>query len=189
METTLALILVIMIAGSIFSLHAKDLLSAIVSYGIVGFSLVIAFLVLRAPDLAIVQIVVETISLIIMISVLIISTGEDLSEKETVRIKGKSYVNIRSLSFIIFSLITCCLLVYFFFISTGNLDPLGSHKTRMATEYIMNGVNDTGSVNLVTGVVFDYRGYDTLGEASILFTAVMGVLAILRFKTHKQEKK
>jgi multicomponent Na+:H+ antiporter subunit B len=188
MEITLALILVIMIAGSIFSLHAKDLLSAIVSYGIVGFSLVIAFLVLRAPDLAIVQIVVETISLIIMISVLIISTGEDLSEKETVKIKGKSYINVRSLSFIIFSLITGFLLIYFFFIATGDLDPLGSHKTRMASEYILNGVKDTGSINLVTGVVFDYRGYDTLGEASILFTAVMGVLAILRLKTHKQEK-
>ncbi len=176
-----------MIAGSIFSLHAKDLLSAIVSYGIVGFSLVIAFLVLKAPDLAIVQIVVETISLIIMISVLIISTGEDLSEKGTVKIKGKSYINVRNLSYIIFSMIAAFFLVYFFVIATGDLDPVGTHKTRMASEYIINGVKDTGSINLVTGVVFDYRGYDTLGEATILFTAVMGVLAILRLKTHKQE--
>jgi len=187
MEITLALILVLMIAGSIFSLHAKDLLSAIVSYGIVGFSLVIAFLILKAPDLAIVQIVVETISLIIMISVLIISTDKDLSEKETVKIKGKSYINVRSLSYIIFSIIIASFLIYFFIISTGDLDPIGLHKTRMASEYIINGVKDTGSVNLVTGVVFDYRGYDTLGEATILFTAVMGVLAILRLKTHKQD--
>jgi multisubunit Na+/H+ antiporter MnhB subunit len=55
----------------------------------------------------------------------------------------------------------------------------------MATEYIKKGVKDTGAINLVTGVVFDFRGYDTLGEATILFTAVMGVLAILRLKTHK----
>jgi len=186
MEIALTIILVIMIAGSIFSLHAKDLLSAIVSYGIVGFSLVIAFLVLKAPDLAIVQIVVETISLIIMISVLIISTGEDLSEKSTVKIKGKSYISVRNLSYIIFSIIAASLLIYFFIIAIGDLDPVGSHKTRMATEYIVNGVKDTGSVNLVTGVVFDYRAFDTLGEATILFTAVMGVLAILRLKTHKQ---
>jgi len=187
MEITLAIILVIMIAGSIFSLHAKDLLSAIVSYGIVGFSLVIAFLVLKAPDLAIVQIVVETISLIIMISVLIISTGDDLSEKGTVKIKGKSYINLRSLFYIIFSVISAACLIYFFILATGELNPVGTHETRMATEYIKNGVGDTGSVNLVTGVVFDYRGYDTLGEATILFTAVMGVLAILRLKTHKQD--
>jgi len=187
MEITLALILVIMIAGSLFSLHAKDLLSAIVSYGIVGFSLVIAFLILKAPDLAIVQIVVETISLIIMISVLIISTGEDLSEKETVKIKGKSYINLRSLSYIIFSMLAAFFLIYFFILATGDMNPIGSHETRMASEYIENGIKDTGSINLVTGVVFDYRGYDTLGEATILFTAVMGVLAILRLKTRKQD--
>lgn len=187
MEIVLTLILVIMIAGSIFSLHTKNLLSAIVSYGIVGFCLAIAFLILKAPDLAIVQIVVETISLIIMISVLIISTGEDLTEKETVKIKGKSYINLKSLLYVVYSLIASGFLIYFFILSTGGLDPFGSHKTRMASEYIINGVKDTGAINLVTGIVFDYRGYDTLGEATILFTAVMGVLAILRLKTHKKD--
>lgn len=187
MEISLASILIIMIAGSLYSLHAKDLLSAIVSYGIVGFSLVIAFLILRAPDLAIVQIVVETISLIIMISVLIISTGDDLSEKGTVKIKGKAYVNLRSLLYLLFTMIAALCLIYFFILITGDLNPLGIHETRMASEYITNGVKDTGSVNLVTGVVFDYRGYDTLGEATILFTAVIGVMAILRLKTHKQD--
>ncbi len=34
--------------------------------------------------------------------------------------------------------------------------------------------------NAVTAVVFDYRGYDTLGEATVLFTAVVGVALILR---------
>ncbi|MCK7535773.1 MAG: hypothetical protein MZV63_34675 [Marinilabiliales bacterium] len=38
----------------------------------------------------------------------------------------------------------------------------------------------TGSANLVTGVVFDFRGYDTLGEAVVLVTAVLGVLTILQ---------
>jgi multicomponent Na+:H+ antiporter subunit B len=186
METILAVIIIIMISGSVYSLHAKDLLSAIVSYGIVGFSLVVAFLILKAPDLAIVQIVVETISLIIMISVLIISTGEDLSEKDTVKIKGRSYINVRNLLYILFSLAVASLLTYFFIKATGELSPFGSHETRMASTYISDGVKDTGAINLVTGVVFDYRGYDTLGEATILFTAVMGVLAILRLKTHKQ---
>jgi multicomponent Na+:H+ antiporter subunit B len=131
---------------------------------------------------------VETISLIIMISVLIISTGEDLSEKGTVKIQGRSYINLRNLCYIIFSVVVAFVLIYFFILVTGNLNPFGIHETRMATEYIENGVRDTGAINLVTGVVFDYRGYDTLGEATILFTAVMGVLAILRLKTHKQDK-
>jgi multisubunit Na+/H+ antiporter MnhB subunit len=38
----------------------------------------------------------------------------------------------------------------------------------------------TGASNRVTAVVLDFRGYDTLGEATVLFTAVAGVLAVLR---------
>ncbi|MBE0677030.1 MAG: DUF4040 domain-containing protein [Bacteroidales bacterium] len=185
METKITVILILMIAGAIHSLHARDLLSAIVSYGVVGYSLVVAFLILQAPDLAIVQIVVETIALIIMVSVLIISTREDLAEKGTIKIKGQSYINVRNLSYIFFAFVTGFFLLWFFNSVTAGLAPLGEHETRMATEYIANGMTGTGSVNLVTAVVFDYRGYDTLGEATILFAAVMGILAILRLKTHK----
>lgn len=185
METKIIVILILMIAGAIHSLHARDLLSAIVSYGVVGYSLVVAFLILQAPDLAIVQIVVETIALIIMVSVLIISTREDLAEKGTIKIKGQSYINVRNLSYIFFAFASGFLLLWFFNSVTSGLAPLGEHETRMATEYIANGMTGTGSVNLVTAVVFDYRGYDTLGEATILFAAVMGILAILRLKTHK----
>ena len=185
METTIIIILILMIAGSIYALHAKDLLSAIVSYGVVGYSLVIAFLVLKAPDLAIVQIVVETIAMVIMISVLIISTREDLEKSNTVIIKGQSYINARNLGYIFFALLAGLVLIYFFSRVIGGLGPLGIHETRMASEYIRNGVEGTGSVNLVTAVLLDYRAYDTLGEATILFTAVMGVLAILRIKTRK----
>lgn len=38
----------------------------------------------------------------------------------------------------------------------------------------------TGSANVVTSVVWDYRGYDTLGESTILFTAVCGVAMLFR---------
>lgn len=38
----------------------------------------------------------------------------------------------------------------------------------------------TGAVNSVTAIVFDFRGYDTLGESFVLFTAITGSAAILR---------
>ncbi|MEM2878582.1 MAG: hydrogen gas-evolving membrane-bound hydrogenase subunit E [Candidatus Hadarchaeales archaeon] len=43
-----------------------------------------------------------------------------------------------------------------------------------------NALPQTGSGNAVTDVVWGYRGYDTLGEATVLFTAVLGVVAIFR---------
>ncbi len=52
-------------------------------------------------------------------------------------------------------------------------------------DYIIeNTQQETGANSAVTAVVFDYRGYDTLGEATILFTAVTGVVALFR----KREK-
>jgi len=185
MEAMIAILLVLMIAGSIYTLHARDLLSAIVSYGIVGFALVIIFLFLKAPDLAIVQLVVEVISLIIMISVIRNSSREDLQEEVALKIGREQYLNLSSGLYFLTSLVLCAGLVYFFIQGTSGLEAFGLHTTRMATTYIEQGAELTGSANLVTGIVFDFRGYDTLGEATILVTAVVGILTILRIKGRK----
>jgi len=50
----------------------------------------------------------------------------------------------------------------------------------MDQHIIDNAQNETGADNSVTSVVFDYRGFDTLGEATVLFTAVAGVILIFR---------
>ena len=48
-------------------------------------------------------------------------------------------------------------------------------------QYIINNTQaETGADNGVTSVVFDYRGFDTLGEATVLFTAVAGVMMLFR---------
>lgn len=46
--------------------------------------------------------------------------------------------------------------------------------------FLLNGQEQTGGNNICTDVVFDFRGFDTLGEATVLFTAVMGVIIIFR---------
>ncbi|MDP2423255.1 MAG: hydrogen gas-evolving membrane-bound hydrogenase subunit E [Bacteroidales bacterium] len=185
MEAIIAVLLILMIAGSIYTLHARDLLSAIVSYGIVGFALVIIFLFLKAPDLAIVQLVVEIITLIIMIAVIRNSSKEDLQERTTVKVEGVHYINLRSALYLLVTGILCIGLFYYFVKSIPGLEPFGVHTTRMATTYIEQGAELTGSANLVTGILFDFRGYDTLGEATILLTAVIGILTILRIKGKK----
>ncbi len=87
MYNLLIFILVLMIAGSIFLLHASDLLSAVISYGIVGFGLVVCFMLLQAPDLAIIQIIIETITLIIMIAVILSSTRDEMEKgRKTVKL-------------------------------------------------------------------------------------------------------
>lgn len=163
-----------MIIGAIYALHAKDLLSALVAQGIVGYGLVICFLILKAPDLAIVQIVVETITLIIMVSIVLNSTREET-------IQGRQLINI------ITAVIIAVFLVYVFSESAKLLNGFGENQTRMATYYTEHGAEKTGSANLVAGVLFDFRGYDTLGEATILFTAALGVVTILRANSKKNQ--
>jgi multisubunit Na+/H+ antiporter MnhB subunit len=53
-------------------------------------------------------------------------------------------------------------------------------KTAMDDYMIMNGQKETAANNIVAAIVFDYRGYDTLGEGTVLFTAVSGVFLLFR---------
>jgi len=62
------------------------------------------------------------------------------------------------------------------------IHPFGYPPSQMDDYIIENTQRETGANNAVTAVVFDYRGYDTLGEATILFTAVTGVVMLFRRK-------
>ena len=55
-----------------------------------------------------------------------------------------------------------------------------TREPEMDDHIIENAQEETGADNTVTSVVFDYRGFDTLGEATVLFTAVAGVILIFR---------
>ena len=59
--------------------------------------------------------------------------------------------------------------------------------TDMDDYFIRNGQEQTGANNIVTPIVFDFRGFDTLGEATVLFTAVLGVGMMFR-KLHAGEE-
>ena len=67
------------------------------------------------------------------------------------------------------------------------IHPFGYPPSDMDDYIIENAQKETASNNVVTSVVFDYRLLDTLGEATILFTAVMGVLLLLRTLKRREE--
>ena len=71
----------------------------------------------------------------------------------------------------------------FFTFSALCMQSFGAPKSSEMDDYVIrNSREETGANNGVTGVVFDYRGLDTLGEATVLFTAVAGVIVIFRRK-------
>ena len=52
----------------------------------------------------------------------------------------------------------------------------------VSQKYIGRSVEDTGALNIVTGIILDYRAFDTFGEAIVLFTGVIGVVIVLKNK-------
>ena len=77
----------------------------------------------------------------------------------------------------------------FLVLTVNSIEPFGTFPLRQIggeTEnsvgqlYLENAPSQTGAANVVTSIVWGYRGYDTLGESTVLFTAVVGVMMVFR---------
>ncbi len=73
---------------------------------------------------------------------------------------------------------------------TYTLPPFGTADAPMhqhtAPYYLANAKKDTHAPNVVTAVLTDYRGFDTLGETTVIFTAGIGVMMLLRGRRRKR---
>ena len=163
----LHILLIVMICGAIIALEVKDLLSSIIALGAVGFSLCLSFLILKAPDLAITQLVVEILCLIILI-------------RATIRADLPVSIEPRWIFNTISSIVFVGVFLYFALSALKELPSFGDPIMGIVRKYIDEGINQTGAVNLVTAVILDFRAYDTLGEATVLFASIIGIMAVLR---------
>ena len=67
-------------------------------------------------------------------------------------------------------------------------DPSAPIHTHVAPRYLNQSAEEIGIPNVVTSVLASYRGYDTLGEVTVVFTAAIGVLLLLG-KSRKEKDK
>jgi multicomponent Na+:H+ antiporter subunit B len=76
--------------------------------------------------------------------------------------------------------------------AAGDLPRMGdSHSppsTHVSPRYIEHSQAETGAPNFVTAVLADYRGYDTLGETTVIFTAGLACIFILGAELRRQHK-
>jgi len=172
MEIILLLLMVFMIIGSIIAIETKNLLSSVISVGVVGFSLSIIFLMLGAPDIAITQVVVEILILVVLI-------------RATITTDNTSIEGPRDTFPFVSSLIFFGLFLMFAYFAVQELPKFGEPLMRVSGEYLRTGTEKTGATNIVTSVLLDFRAYDTLGEATVLFTSIVGAFVILRRKGRK----
>ncbi len=64
-------------------------------------------------------------------------------------------------------------------------DPNSPASLHVSPEYLQNIIQDTATPNAVTSLLADYRGYDTMGETTVIFTA--GIACILLLRTMRKE--
>lgn len=81
-------------------------------------------------------------------------------------------------------------LMIFFLLQTVALmprfgDPRAPAVNVVSARYLSKGVEETGAVNIVAGMILDYRAFDTLGESTVLFLAACAVLILLRIDRNK----
>jgi multisubunit Na+/H+ antiporter MnhB subunit len=164
-----------MIVGSIVALEIKDILSSIIAVGVVGLGISISFVFLQAPDRAIVQFLFEIFALIILIKAFI---KKDYHQEEP------SKVNIILIGITIITLTAIFVLSISVF---KLLPPFGQPIMSTSQYYLDNGAAQTGAANLVAPIVLDYRAYDTLGEVTVLSTAILGTLTILRIRSKSKD--
>ncbi len=84
----------------------------------------------------------------------------------------------------IFSIVLAMALIVILLYGVADLPTFGQAENPSNNEvsyrYLEKGVEETGAVNVVAGIILDYRAFDTFGEATVLFTALITVIVVLR---------
>ena len=85
----------------------------------------------------------------------------------------------------------CVTMIALLMFTVTNLPSFGNPEhpinNEVSARYIEKGLQETGAVNIVTGMILDYRAFDTLGESTVLFTAAMVVLFLLRLDSGSEK--
>ncbi len=147
---------------------SRDLFASVMLTGIYSLLSACFFVVMDAVDVAFTEASVGAgISTILMLSTLTLTGQYETPSRQNTK-----------LGFVVVT-ITGFLLMY----GTGDMpmfgDPLAPVHQHLAPHFIHQSLGETGMPNIVTSVLASYRGFDTFGETVVIFTAGIGVLALL----------
>ena len=163
---TVLLALLAVTAGAI--VHLRNLFAAVMLVGIYSLLTAAIFVILDAVDVAFTEAAVGAgISTILMLAALAL-TGREQTAPTVPSVFGIAIV-----------LATGAALVWATLDMPHFGDPLAPVHVHVAPRYLEGTQSQIGIPNAVTAVLASYRGYDTLGEVFVIFTAGVGALVLL----------
>jgi multicomponent Na+:H+ antiporter subunit B len=147
----------------------RNLFGAVILAGIYSFLMATLLVALDAVDVAMTEASVGAgVSTVVLLATLHLTKS---TESPTVH---------RNLLPLAVALVVGAALVW----GTISLPPFGAADNvineHVVPRYLTQSIAETGVPNVVTAVLADYRGYDTLGETTVIFTAGIGVMLLLR---------
>ena len=94
--------------------------------------------------------------------------------------------------YMLLAVVVCLNIIWVLLETASYLPPFGNTNNPVNNEvsqrYIEKGMEETGAVNIVAGMILDYRAFDTLGESNVLFVAACSVLILLRISSEKNDR-
>ncbi len=158
-------VIVLAIAGLVAVLAAPTRLLAILAMGVQGASLALIFLLFGAPDLAFTQLMVEVLSVVVLTFVMTRLRLDDRDPRPF-----EDWARDGTLAIVCGAGVSLLLML----VLNGTLD------TRLSDLFTATSVPIAHGHNIVNVILVDYRGFDTLGEISVVMGAGMAILALLR---------
>ncbi len=147
----------------------RNLFSVVVLFGIYSFLMATVLVALDAVDVAMTEASVGAgISTVLLLGALYLCGGEEASPLH------------RPWLPLVISIVIVGALVYGTLGLPAFSDPQAPIHMVVAPRYLAQAIHETGVPNVVTAVLASYRGFDTLGEVTVVFTAGAGVIALLR---------
>ena len=168
-ETLINVILFIMLVTTAFAiLRMRRLFAVVMLSGVFSLLTAMLFVTLDAVDVAFTEAAVGAgISTVLMLGTIA------LTSRGT---KAPTRSNTLPLLLVI---LTGSVLVYGTLDMPAFGDPNAPAQVHLAPHYLNNSIEEIDVPNVVTSILASYRGFDTLGEVAVVFTAGIGVLLIL----------
>ncbi|WP_018404260.1 hydrogen gas-evolving membrane-bound hydrogenase subunit E [Marinobacter gelidimuriae] len=167
-------IALLLVAAATFSSTTHSRLGSVASMGVLGFGVALTFILFSAPDLGITQLLVETLTVILLVLVLVLFKLPEFGNLSS------PFERYRDLAVAIFAGVVMTLVIL------AALDV--QYFESISSYYIENSATLAYGRNIVNVILVDFRALDTLGEIFVLSLAALGVLSMIKLKAKDQHK-
>lgn len=165
-----------MVVSALALLWFRNLFAVVMLSGSFSLNAAVLYVVMDAVDVAFTEAAVGAgIATVLMLGTLALTTSQEKADPHV------------SMPHLIIVIATGAALIYGTLDMPRYGDPKAPIHQHVAPDYLKRGPKETGIPNVVTSVLASYRGYDTLGEVTVVFTAAAGVLALIGRRRRKKK--